>query len=60
MHEDEGSAVSVAVSVLSGTLGRDVIVFLKTMNGTATGGSPERFQEFHIHLENFYFSHLSI
>ena len=52
MHEDEGS-VRVAVSVLSGTLGREVIVCLKTMNGTATGGSPELLQKFHIHSENF-------
>ena len=52
MHEDEGS-VRVAVSVLSGTLGREVIVCLKTMNGTATGGSSELLQKFHIHSENF-------
>ena len=38
MHEDEGS-VSVAVSVLLGTLGRDVIVSLNTTNGTAVGRS---------------------
>ena len=47
MDEDEGN-VSVAVSVLSGTLGRDVMVSLKTMNGTATGESPN-LQEFLIH-----------
>ena len=48
MDEDEGN-VSVAVSVLSGTLGRDVIVSLKTMNGTATGEFPNLLQEFLIH-----------
>ena len=52
MHEDD-SSVSVAVSVLTGTLGRDVIVSLKTMNDTATGGSPELLQEFHNHFEFF-------
>ena len=51
MHEDEGS-VSIAVSVLNGTLGRDVILFLMTINGTAVGKSTELLQEFH--LENFY------
>ena len=49
MHEDEGS-VSVAVSVLTGTLGREVIVSLMTLNGTAVGMSPEILQKFHIHL----------
>ena len=53
MHEDEGS-VSVAVSVLTGTLGRDIIVSLKTMNGTAVGKSPQLLQEFYIHIENFH------
>ena len=52
VHEDEGS-VSVAVSVLTGTLGRDVIVSLKTMNGTAVGRFPELLQEFLIHLRTF-------
>jgi len=33
----EGGSVSVSVSVQSGTLARDVIVTLQTMNGTATG-----------------------
>ena len=50
MHEDEGR-VSIAVAVLNGTLGRDVILSLMTMNGTAVGKSPELLQEFHIHLE---------
>ena len=36
--EDVGS-VSVAVSLLSGILGRDVIVSLRTINGTAVGES---------------------
>ena len=53
MHEDEGS-VRIAVSVLSGILGRDVIICLKTMNGTATGGSPELLQEFQIHFRVFF------
>ena len=52
MHEDDGS-VNVTVSVLTGILGRDVIVSLKTMNDTATGGSPELLQEFQIHFEIF-------
>ena len=38
MHEDEGS-VSVVVSVLLGTLARDVIVSLNTINGIAVGRS---------------------
>jgi len=33
----EGGSVSVSVSVQSGTLARDVVVTLQTMNGTATG-----------------------
>ena len=49
MHENEGS-VSVAVSVLLGTLGRDVIVSLNTINGTAVGRSPGISL---INLENF-------
>ena len=33
----EGGSVNVSVSVQSGTLARDVVVTLQTMNGTATG-----------------------
>ena len=33
----EGGSVSVSVSVLSGTLGRDVVVTLQTVADTATG-----------------------
>ena len=40
VHEDEGS-VSVVVSVLLGILGRDVIVSLQTLNGTALGKLPD-------------------
>ena len=36
MHEDQGS-VTVAVSLISGILARDVIVSLQTLNGTAVG-----------------------
>ena len=52
MHENEGS-VNVTVSMLPDTLGRDVIVSLKTMNGTAVGRSPELLQEIHIHFASF-------
>ena len=60
MHEDEG-IVSVTISMLPETLGRDVIVFLKTMNGTAMGMFPELLQELHIQLETFrsFFSSLN-
>ena len=33
----EGGSASVSVSVLSGTLARDVVVTLQTEDGTATG-----------------------
>ena len=36
MSEDVGS-VSVAVSLLNGILGRDVVVTLQTLDGTAIG-----------------------
>ena len=36
VHEDQGS-VSVAASLISGILARDVIVSLQTLNGTAVG-----------------------
>ena len=39
--EDVGS-VTVAVSLLSGILARDVIVSLQTMNSTAVGKSPDK------------------
>ena len=55
MREDEGS-VSITVSMLPGTLGRDVIVSLKTMNGTAIGTSAKILQEFHIQLRTFFLS----
>jgi len=38
VSEDVGS-VHVSVSLLSGILARDVIIFLRTMNGTAVGES---------------------
>ena len=33
----EGGSASVSVSVLSGTLAREVVVTLQTLDGTATG-----------------------
>ena len=44
VSEDVGS-VRVAVSVLSGILGRDVIVSLQTMNNTAIGKSLNKISE---------------
>ena len=33
----EGSTVILTIEVISGQLGREVVVFLNTNNGTATG-----------------------
>ena len=55
MRENEGSVI-VAASLISGILARDVIVSLKTVNGTAMGKSTELLQEFHIHLGTFSLS----
>ena len=45
VSEDVGS-VTVAVSLLSGVLARDVIVSLQTLNGTAMGESCNKLSQF--------------
>ena len=42
----EGGSASVSVSVLSGTLARDVVVTLQTEDGTATGRAANEVRKF--------------
>ena len=42
----EGGSASVSVSVLSGTLARDVVVTLQTVDGTATGEAVSEVRKF--------------
>jgi len=56
----EGGSVSVSVSVQSGTLAREVVVTLQTVDGTATGRDVFRVRVFSYMWNVIVFSKLPV